>query len=181
MDEKLLEFYSETDPEKRGEIIKALTETGEHAAKKRLYDLRYTDKGADRMISIFLALLTMAGNGGLFLKHTVKSIKKDMEDAGFKEALSSEDGSEALYLEIKNGMKRYLETCKGDLYGAGFSGLLRLDDAGREAKTRRDLKLMTEGALFRAAAVEVEGFTEYMEVLCRAVRDAYREEKEDEL
>ncbi len=181
LNEKWKLYYSETDPAKRRELFDAATADNaeEDAAtlRKSLYECRYTGDGADMMIRLIMGSISAAQVVRFALKWNVKSIKKDMERAGFKTGFDAGDtGRECLFHEIKNGVKRYIETCRSDSYGSAFSGMIKISRDEQHGRMTKELYNMTYGLMEKSAGIEVERFREYMLLFSEATEEAYQEE-----
>ena len=181
LNEKWKLYYSETDPVKRrGLFDAAIADNAEDETapiRKSLYECRYTGEGADMMIRLIMGSISAAQVVRFALKWNVKSIKKDMERAGFKVGFDAGDaGRECLFHEVKNGVKRYIETCRSDSYGSAFSGMIRISKDEQHGRMTKELYNMTYGLMEKTAGIEVERFREYMLLFSEATEEAYQEE-----
>ena len=181
LNEKWKLYYSETDPVKRRELFDAaIADNAEDETvpiRKSLYECRYTGEGADMMIRLIMGSISAAQVVRFALKWNVKSIKKDMERAGFKMGFDAVDaGRECLFHEVKNGVKRYIETCRSDSYGSAFSGMIRISKDEQHGRMTKELYNMTYGLMEKTAGIEVERFREYMLLFSEATEEAYQEE-----
>ncbi len=186
LNEKWKLYYGETDPKKRRELLDAAAAEGAEdemtPIRRSLYECRYTGDGADMMIRLIMGSISAAQVVRFALKWNVRSIKKDMERAGFKMCLDAgAAGRECLFHEVKNGVKRYIETCRSDSYGAAFSGMIKISKEEQHRRMTRQLYNMTYGLMERTAGIEVERFGEYMLLFCEATEEAYQEECKEPL
>ena len=122
IDEKLKPYYDETDPEKRKVILeelKAASGDDSYRTEEELFGKRYLKNGADILLRVLIDLMGISKVSVFAIGWNVKNIKKTMDKAGFDVALEDGDtGRRALYNEIRNAVKRYMETCESESYGA---------------------------------------------------------------
>ncbi len=188
LDDKWKLYYSETDPAKRKEIFETLTGEDDSGSgeistvAKKLYDVRYTDDGADMMIKLIMSSISVKQVVDFALKWNIKGVKKDMEKAGFKIGFEAGDtGKLCLFHEIKNGVKRYIETCRSESYGSAFSGMIKISKEEQHGRMKKELYNMTYDLMDRTKGIEVEHFREYMELFRDAAAEEFRTEFDEEL
>ncbi len=175
VDENWAGYYDETDPVKRRAILDEAVECdSDNGLRRKLFESRYPDDKSDMILRIFMDILSVQQANLFFLHWNIKSLKRTMDRAGFMEAMSQgETGRALLYFEIRNAMKRYLETCKGELYGSAYSGMIKISSKKQREKTRYDLYRMTFGFKKISDNTDVEGFRDYMNLICEAICDEY--------
>ncbi|MBQ4241671.1 MAG: hypothetical protein II732_02520 [Lachnospiraceae bacterium] len=177
IDEKLKPYYDETDPEKRKVILeelKAASGDDSYRTEEELFGKRYLKNGADILLRVLIDLMGISKVSVFAIGWNVKNIKKTMDKAGFDAALEDGDtGRRALYNEIRNAVKRYMETCESESYGAAYSGLIKISKEEQKAKMAEQLYEMSYGARAHMSGVKQERLEEYMDILCEAADDEY--------
>lgn len=179
------DYYQETDPARRRQILMKALEREDTAAdriRERLWDLRYKEmprskegQWTDEYIRLWMALRFAAQYANSFFggRGAKKEVRKILD--GLKIASFLQEGQEArelLYREFYHGACVYLKTCSTDRnYSSAFMGMVPMKEASVQAKIARDIyeslyvgvravQAEEELALFRQAAKAA--FDDYM-------------------
>lgn len=172
------DYYQETDPARRRQILMKALETEDTAAnriRERLWDLRYKEmprskdgQWIDAYIRLWMALRFAAQYansffGGRGAKKEVRRLLDELEIAGFLR--EGQEARDLLYREFYHGACVYLKVCAADRnYSSAFMGMVPMKESSVQAKIARDIyeslyvgvrsvQAEEELALFRQAAV----------------------------
>ena len=169
-------YYKETDPEIRKNKLDAFSGQSDTPAdqyRKSLFECRHVDKKhperlVDRYLFNLISLAAVFKSPGFFpkfRKREVLSILKGMQidDRPFSDPLCEE----VLYLEYRNAVRRYIDTCDDPSYGRSLLGMKPSDKEGRKQKCCIDVW----GFSFGVASLV--GLEKEMRILCRAANDEY--------
>ena len=170
-------YYRETDPEKRlamlEELLEKETDDGANAYRKRLADLRYgvsPDTGArtDMLLWQCVNFSQIYSSSRFFKGMGRKEVRQALEQLGYDEASSyGEAGESALYWELRNGARRYFQTCMGADYRRMLFGLMSSGEESKKEQMCKDAWHMSGGLSARL------GLEDYMQLWTKAVQDEY--------
>ena len=171
------EYYRETDRKKRlslrNELFMLEADDGANEYRKKLYERRYINpKDSSQEQDLYLwncvNFIEISRSGKLFKRHTRKEILKALKQMGFDEMPEyGPAGEKALYWEIRNGAKRYFQTCSDKSYRRQVFGLLSTTDEDRGRQMCRDAWDMSAGL---AEAFQLQ---EELRIWSQAVKDQY--------
>lgn len=172
------EYYSELKPEKRRkiyeEIVRSQTEDdGANEYRKHLYELRHTDPKdpkhqVDTFLWQFLIMPSFFHEKGRKRKADLKGMRKAIAAMEVDKADElSEPQRAALYWEIRNAARRYLETCKKDGYGSRLFGFVKSNEDRRAEMSCSEFWRMSIGV---AKRFQIE---DEMRLLTDALVDEY--------
>ena len=173
-----MEYYLETDPDKRKEIFDRLSDLGDdgaNALRRTLFDNRHTDpKHPGRPVDrgLWEIMLMPINDKALYriLPWTAKSIMKSMSVLGIDESITDDDMSiSAVYWEIRNAARRYYENCKGSRYARKWFGIASASEDEQLERTASDVYIMAE------VIPEKYKLVEEMRIFSDAVRDEFTE------
>lgn len=147
------DYYQETDPARRRQILMRALETEDTAAdriRERLWDLRYKEmprskevQWTDAYIRLWMALRSAAQYanslfGGRGAKKEVRRILDALEIASFLQ--QGQEARDLLYREFYHGACVYLKVCSTDRnYSSAFMGMVPMKESSVQAKIARDL------------------------------------------
>ncbi|HCR44494.1 MAG TPA: hypothetical protein DIV41_07920 [Ruminococcaceae bacterium] len=173
-------YYSETDPERRMEILCAGSEENPSdklvPLRHALWELRYSDPQdpkhrVDQFLWQFVNILCVYRMSGsrFFQKKGEKEIRQIMETMGFSEAAGfGAEGERELYWEFRNAARRYFTACLNDKsYRKKYFGIAAMKQDETDKKLAGDAWKLSEGAAERFNLTdEIKPFTQ-------AVRDEF--------
>lgn len=172
------EYYRELKPEKRrmiyNDIIHSKAEDdGANAYRRHLYELRHRDPKnpkhqVDRFMLQFLIMPSFFYEKGRKRKADLRGIRRAIAAMEVNKADElSEPQKAALYWEIRNAARRYLETCKKDKYGSRLFGFVKSSEDRRAEMSCSEFWRMSIGI---ARRFEIE---DEMRLLSDALVDEY--------
>ena len=170
------QYYMETELERRQQIWLSLAQRypGEPVIghMKRFFNLRHEKTGENgKLIDGFLwevMNLPIVYDGRLlFVKGRQKQVRESLRKMGYYDDVEDEAVKTALYWEIRNTVRRYIECCQNPNYRKKMFGVVALDDDERKTQILKDCWKMSAGV---AARAEME---EEMELFIKAVKDEY--------
>lgn len=164
-------YYAELAPERRLEILEALT-ADNRDFRRQLYRERYQDpKRPDCVVDNWLwKCLYLPGlyrrGGGFFKGAARQEVLAALRELHLDrpEALTDDERT-VLYWEFRNTARRYLSTCRSDGYGSSFFGMRRATEDEKRLRAREDIWMMSQGL---AQAYQLE---ENMALWCEALHD----------
>lgn len=174
-------YYSETDPERRAQLLSAgcsaEPDDGLNRLRRSLWDLRYTDPAdkthrVDQLLWQCVNLLCLYKmSGPRFLrKNGAKEVCAAMHTMGFEEAEAcGEEGKNELYREFRNAAQRYFSVSCGDSksYRKKYFGIVSINDKELREKLAKDAWRLSEGVKDRFP------LPEDMNLFFRAVKDEF--------
>lgn len=134
-------YYSETDPAKRSAMLNSSEDLPGYSLRRKFFLLRHgTDRGGittDKYLWQCVNLSTFYSNV-FFLKRKRSEIIKILREMGFSGDASPEEEN-ALYWELRNALRRYIETTKAPGYRRKVFGLVSAKDSERNAQLCGDM------------------------------------------
>lgn len=171
------EYYRETEPKRRKEILEQNCETeaddGANAYREQLFEARHTDRKrpgheVDLMLFMCVNFIQLYKSARMFRGSAVKEIRATMKELALDQADAyGEAGREARYGEMYNAAARYFKTCESPGYNRRLFGLTASGDEGRKSRMCRDAWQMSEGLAART------GMEAELAEWNRAVLDAF--------
>lgn len=171
------EYYRETDRKRRlkmrNQLFMLEPDDGANEYRKKLYECRYInprDPEAEQDLYLWhcVNFSELGGSARLFKGRARKEILEALKQMGFSEMPEyGPEGEKALYWEIRNGVKRYFETCKDTGYRRQLFGLLSTTEEDR-------LRQMCKDAWNMSVGIAVHyGLEEELKLWKQAVQDQY--------
>ena len=148
----IAQYYRETEPEKRKELLEQAIASGEdqeaNKIRKEIWEARYkgtTNEGgiADGYLKFWMALEfnRNAGHKVFGSGRAQKEIRKELDDVKFREirAKSALHG-ELLHRECQHLVRFYMDLCEKDKnYNSVLCGLITIKKDSAKAKLQRDI------------------------------------------
>ena len=183
----IAQYYRETDPKKRKELLEQAIASGEdqeaNEIRREIYEARYkgtTNDGdkADGYLKFWMALEfnRNAGHKIFGAGRAQKEILKELDDVRFREIRTkSALHEELLYRECKHLVKFYMDLCGKDKnYNSVLCGLITIKKESSEAKLKRDIY---ETAISLPKELNLE---EELSLITKAAHEVYAQEYPDE-
>ena len=183
---ELAAFYEETDPEKRREMLGALsqgqnprstaeTERDDPELAREIFRFRFSeDLSEDRFLQAILNLMFLTRSSRTLKVLERRNARTALAGLGLYGSDSAADKrrERLLFLEIRNAVLRYLMTCESDLYGRKFLGMIRSSEVEKTELMRRDLEDLCVRLPARLKAAGLSEFEDAAARLGEAVRSA---------
>ncbi len=153
------QYYEELNPDKRRRLFAKIREEAEDDGadtfRAQLYKARHTDpyqgtRKVDMFMQAFLILPTFYREKGKVKSAEQKNVLRALEPFqldGLEKRSEAEKA--ALYWEIRNAARRYLETCKSSGYGAKLFGLMKSNEDTRKDRSCREIWTTARGVAQR--------------------------------
>lgn len=176
----IAQYYRETEPEKRKELLEQAIASGEdqeaNEIRKEIWEARYkgvTNDGglADGYLKFWMALEfnRNAGHKVFGSGRAQKEIQNELDDVKFREIRAKSPlHEELLYRECQHLVRFYMDLCEKDKnYNSILCGLITIKKDSAKAKLQRDI-YETAIRLPQELGLENE-----LDILTKAAREMY--------
>ena len=176
----ITQYYRETEPEKRKELLEQAIASGEepeaNEIRKEIWEARYkglTNDGslADGYLKFWMALEfnRNAGHKVFGSGRAQKEIRQELDDVKFREICEkSELHKELLYRECCHMVKTYMELSESDkAYNSTLFGIMKMSSERAKDKLKADIY---DTAVVLPQTLKME---EELGIITRAAREMY--------